>query len=538
MNTINPNPMKNLSLLFFFCFFFFQCLKVSAQNNIKILENKDKIIIKKLDILNSTYRETNLSVTPDGQYLFFMSDRGGQSWTGDMINHYKQKAFDGDIWFSKKVNFIWTVPQVINPPINTSSGEDEPVISPDGQTVYFQSWANGWVSKGGPYYQARLNGENWSNIKGLGDSITYFFNKLMVKDNRVATDGMTISPDGNCFLVTYGRIYDAPMDIYMSKKFHGKWSRLKKLALNTNFDERSVFMAADGKTIYFASNGYGGYGGLDIFKTTINENGDNGPVINIGKPFNTEKDDYGFIITAAGDKAYFVRDGDIYSADLTDANPLIKPNATKLVSGTIKDKNGKPISATISLIDKKTNKIISTSKTNSVSSHFLLLSDKTVGDFVFSSVSDKGFVYTAPVKFVNDTLYEDFKSDYVFKNDSMKLLQETITLTVFFDYDKDILKEQYQRTISSMIIENISFDHIKSVEISGFTDGDGSIEYNQDLGLRRAKSVSDYLQKNRLKSNDIKSFGKLKPIASNNSDEGKGVNRRVEIKVVYDYLPL
>jgi len=136
--------------------------------------------------------------------------------------------------------------------------------------------------------------------------------------------------------------YDGNMDIFMSKKkINGSWSRLKKLSLNTSSDERSIFIAADGKTIYFASNGYGGFGGLDIFKTTLDDKGNHGEIINIGKPFNTEKDDYGFIITASGDKAYFVRDGDIYSADLTEANKEIKPFGTKTISGKLSNTEGK-----------------------------------------------------------------------------------------------------------------------------------------------------------------------------------------------------
>jgi len=466
-----------------------------------------------------------------------MSDRGGQKWTGEIQKHYKQPAYDGDIWYSKKVDFNWTVPQVLNPPINTSYGEDEPVISPDGHTVYFQSWADKWQdkNKGGPYYKAELNGEKWTNVTGLGDSITYFFKVLMEKNLRVATDGMAISPNGNVFLVAYGKDYDGNMDIFMSKKkINGSWSRLKKLSLNTSSDERSIFIAADGKTIYFASNGYGGFGGLDIFKTTLDDKGNHGEIINIGKPFNTEKDDYGFIITASGDKAYFVRDGDIYSADLTEANKEIKPFGTKTISGKLSNTEGKPIVAEVTLTNESTKNMIAQSVSNSSSGEFSLVSPETVGDFDLKIASAHKFETITKLNFVNENTYEDFDINYVFTNDSMRLSNFSTTITVYFDYDKSLLKEDSKNAIKARL-SSYPMSNISNIIISGFTDSDGSVGYNQNLGLKRAQSVSEYLNSLKLNPNKLQSFGKLKPIASNNSDEGKSINRRVDITINYAF---
>jgi len=77
--------------------------------------------------------------------------------------------------------------------------------------------------------------------------------------------------------------------------------------------------------------------------------------------------------------------------------------------------------------------------------------------------------------------------------------------------------------------------NISNIIISGFTDSDGSVGYNQNLGLKRAQSVSEYLNSLKLNPNKLQSFGKLKPIASNNSDEGKSINRRVDITINYAF---
>ena len=78
---------------------------------------------------------------------------------------------------------------------------------------------------------------------------------------------MSISPDGNIFIVASGFDYEGDMDLFIAKKIRDKWQYPKKLNISTENNERSVFIAGVGKTIFFASDGYGGYGGLDIFTT-------------------------------------------------------------------------------------------------------------------------------------------------------------------------------------------------------------------------------------------------------------------------------
>jgi len=321
-------------------FIFFIPLVICAQ--VDIANNSDKIVIKPLSNLNSTARETNLSITPDGKYLYFMSDRGGQSWSYYSGTFRGKPRYDGDIWYAKQKNGVWYKAYCLDSKINTYTGEDEPNISPDGQKVYFQSWRNSYSYDGGPYYYATLNGTQWGNPVGLGGGINKFFVEQATANYEYGTDGMSISPDGKTFIVACGKDYDGNLDMYISHKVKGEWEYPKKMNISTNRDERSIFIAADGKTIYFASDGYGGYGGLDIFKATLDDNGKCKDIVNIGKPFNTSDDDYGFIITADGKQAYFIREGDIYQADLDD-NVSIAPGASIVISGIITDCNSKPL---------------------------------------------------------------------------------------------------------------------------------------------------------------------------------------------------
>lgn len=368
-------------LIFLFCTFF-----IFGQNEIKIINNKD-IKITKLDQLNSSYRETNLNISPDGKYLYFMSDRGGQPWSTFSGTFNGSSRYDGDIWFSKKINGKWQNPHCLSNKINTWSGEDEPNISPDGQRVYYQSWKSYWQTTGGPYYTAVLTEEQWSSSTGLGGGITDFFVGEYNKSYYYATDGMCISPDGKTFIVAAGADYDGNLDLYLAHNKRGVWEKPSKMNICTDKDERSIFIAGDGRTIFFASDGYGGFGGLDIFIGTLQDDGKCVNVRNIGKPFNTSKDDYGFIVTASGEEAYFVREGDIYFAELPPENEL-SPKPTVLVKGRLIDCNYKPIETEIVVLDKEENKIAD-SKTSSKGEYLFILPNETEKYTIFDKNNNK-----------------------------------------------------------------------------------------------------------------------------------------------------
>ena len=354
----------------FFCFLLFLVNSLQAQNTAKatLLDHKDRIRIVPVAAVNSPYRETNVNISPDGKYLFFMSMRGGKVWSSPNVMYGGVQNFDGDIWYSKKINGEWQPANCMPMGINTFSGEDEPNISPDGHTVTFQSWRQVvqqagilrylypiWQKDGGPYYTAKFNGKDWESPVGLGSNITQFF----IKTQYNATDGMAMSPNGKTFIVAAGPSYDSRMDLYISHKEGYVWSYPERLNISTGGDERSVFIAPDGKTIFFSSNGYGGFGGMDIFKVEMKPDGTFGEIMNIGEPFNTAGDDLGFILTGDGKEAYFSRDGDIYYADLTEADERIKPQILIYLSGVITDRNtltGIPASVTIR--NKKDNKQI------------------------------------------------------------------------------------------------------------------------------------------------------------------------------------
>ena len=250
--------------------------------------------------------------------------------------------------------------------------------------MIFQSWRYSWRTTGGPYYIAERSGSRWTNPQGLGGNIHKFFKE----GGWSATDGMSVSPDGNTFLVASGGAYDGQLNIYYSNKKNNEWTYPKQLAINTEHDERSIFIAGDGKTIFFASDGYGGYGGLDIFKATLGANGKCTDIVNIGKPFNTAQDDYGFIITASGEEAYFVRSGNVFYANLIDVDASLIPEPTIIITGEVSDCiKHEPLETSLALVYVTDNKTIATSK-----------SDYYTGAYSFAIPEKKGKYQIVDIK--------------------------------------------------------------------------------------------------------------------------------------------
>ncbi len=522
---------------YFFTFLFlFASFSIFSQ---KILDHKDKIRVVCLQELNTKYRECNLCLTPDGRYLFFMSMRGGLEWSVPR-RVFGITQYDGNIWFSKKVNDIWQAPNVVNLPVNSRDNEDEPNVSPDGQKVYFQSWKDGWENNGGPYYVAQLNGDIWETPKGLSDSINRCFVDTMRTFLENATDGIAVSPDGKRFIVAMYHKYEEPMDIYQSSQDkNGKWGKFKRLSISTKNDERSVFLAADGKTLYFASNGYGGFGKLDIFKTTLNPDGTHGEILNIGKPFNTAEDDYGFVLNAAGTEAYFIRNGDIYFADLTEANLQIRPIPTKIISGKITDSEGKPQKSEI-IFYGKDSFAISTAQSNSLTGEYSLVSPCTSGNFRLEIIFNGKEKFNVPVSFTNSDKFEEVKIEFqkpiakpilTAQKDSLTL--KKLEFFVYFDSDKDFLKSEFCDSIRKNI-SKIAKTNIERVDLQGHTDNDADSVYNYNLGIRRCRSVSNFLEKEfSIIPKSMESFSESQPKATNISESGKKQNRRVKISVFY-----
>ena len=512
--------MDKVRILLFLAFPF-SCV---LGQEIEVLTNEN-VRIRCLKQLNTEYRECNLSIMPNGNELYFMSTRK---------KPFNSSFGDGDIYKAIYTDSAWLAPEYVTQ-INTANGEDEPSVSYDGEKIYFQSWLNYWESSGGPYYEAEIANGKLINIKGLGGGINQFFRKHYRINMGYATDGMAISPNGKLFIVACGSDYNGNMDLYFSIKKKGAWTFPKPLGVSTSGDERSVYIAADNKTIYFSSNGYGGFGKLDIFKTKWNGINTEEPV-NIGEPFNTSKDDMGFVISGRGEAAYFVRDLDIYYADLNKTQATLKPEPSVLVFGTIL-LNDQPAQKAVRVMSEG---VLMGETSSDENGRYAIIIPADFHDAeVFVDGSD---VYYEPQKVAsNSNRYDEFQIDFS-ANHEPQVEKDTIAAPssekdhlntmIYFEFDQfDIPLDEFFKLKS--LLQSINQSSV--IYIVGHTDHIGTNQYNLDLSEKRAIAVQNYITEftGLNKNQFITRFnGERNVLNTSIKPEDRSINRRVSVRVM------
>jgi len=492
---------------------------------LRVIKNPDELKIIPLSIINSAYRETNLSITPDGKFLFFMSLRGGNPWSTAGYSFFRgEERYDGDIWYSKKIDGKWSEPECLPETVNTSSAEDEPNISPDGSYVLYQSWRDSWFTDGGPYYFSKLNGSDWSMPEGMSGGVNQYFKIEFRKHDGYATDGAALSPDGKIFLVALAPNYNDSMDIYISRKEKNIWTYLKKTSLSTPGDERSIFIAGDNKTVYFGSNGYGGYGGMDIFKTTLHEDDSFGEIVNIGEPFNSAEDDFGFIVTSSGEESYFIRNDDIYYCDLRLASRDIKPLPSIIITGVVTDIFGYPIPARVTVSEKSTGELKAESNSNSKTGEYTISMRKEEGEYLKEVTAD-GYKPDVSQFYLDSINYEEKNINTV--------LVENGTLLLQYDFDQFELSQRNRSLLDSLSSELYKNKNLRLI-MAGHTDEKGTDRYNMDLSRKRVMEAGNYLMSKGIPKGIMKLnfFGESRPRAGMQIVNHDALNRRVEIRIV------
>jgi outer membrane protein OmpA-like peptidoglycan-associated protein len=261
-------------------------------NYVSFSKNKTEFAPSNLgDSVNTPYQDYNPVISPDGKTLYFTSRN--ESTTGALKE--ENGNFFEDIYQAKiKKDFSWCKPTPFGFNVNSAENESVAGISPDGTQLFF----NKDVNEGEIYYST-YDGTNW------GSSLP------MLGINSAASEsGGSITADGKIFVFASDRktASQGGMDIWMSnKQADGKWSPPVNLGLNINskYDEINPYITPNGKTIYFASNGFNTMGGYDIFKSTSTETGVWGKAENLKAPINSADDEMFYSQTSDGKKVFF-----------------------------------------------------------------------------------------------------------------------------------------------------------------------------------------------------------------------------------------
>lgn len=466
-------------------------------------------------------------ISANNKYLFFCAVKRPDNIGGE------------DVYISEYINNNWNQPFIESNLSKSNSNDAVMSISADGSTII--TFLNGKLS------YAYKTSSGWSNFEPFTDKIN---NCLWNGQAMISSDGNTLifaSLRENVFSNTeisnefYHGSQSYLSDIFVSHKVGNDWSEPINLGnkINTPYTERSPFLHPDMKTLYFSSDGHGGFGKLDVYKTT--RLADScwtcwSDPINLGKEFNTEKDDWGYKISTDGHKAYFSKEsGTNGNENIFEVNlpKHLRPNSVTNIEGRVLDANNEPVIANIRWEDLETNEIIGIAKTNPVDgTYFVILpSGKNYGYYIEhpdyfprsnnidlrNSNNNQQIILDIPV-----TSFDEMINNGV----SVKMNN------LFFEFGKsNLLNEsipELKRIAEIMNSKNLS------IELSGHTDNIGKDADNQKLSEARAKSAKDFLVSIGCLPNKIefKGYGSTRPIESNNTDEGRAKNRRVEIKFI------
>ncbi len=465
------------------------------------------------DSINTTDLEYFPSLTIDGKkFIFTKRIKNKESfYESDRENGTWGKAFP----LSGKIN---------SDQFNVGAQN----ISQDGEWLVFTGCNFPQGNGSCDLYISYLTKNGWSEPQNLGwDVNTEFWESTP-----------SLSPDKRDLYFSSDRPGGyGGRDIYVSHRTEKGWSKPENLGpeINTPGDESTPFIHADNQTLYFNSSGLPGYSEKpDLFVTRKQPDGKWSKPENLGYPINTIGDEGSMIVDADGKTAYYSSDKidskgglDIYTFEL---RKDLRPLKTLWAKGKVYDKKtGSGLPSTLLLTDVNTQQTISRLQTDEDGNYLITL---PVGKNYAFNVHRKGYLFYSENFDMNSV-----SSDSVYNIDiplePIEANAKVVLKNVFFDTKKTDLKPESISELDN-VVRLMNENPNMKVQISGYTDNVGTPPDNLKLSNGRALSVVNYLvakgvKKERLTS---KGFGETDPVATNDTEEGRAMNRRTELRVV------
>ncbi len=471
-------------------------------------------------MINTQYTDYVPIISPDGKTLYFSRNGDPQNVGGQYSSQ--------DIWYSILEKGQWSEAKNIGSPLNTPSSNAVLSVTPDGNTLLLNNkYAKNGYPSGMGYSLSYKTKDGWSFPEDV--KIRGFYNNNIYAEACLSGDAKIIIMAVERNETMGGR------DLYISKLLpDNTWSTPLNMGpdINTSGDETTPFLAADGKTLYYSTDGFAGFGNKDVYVTRRLDDTwmKWSEPENLGSEINTVGFDAYFTIPASGEYAYCVSSEntlgreDIFRIKLpTSARPV----PVVLISGKVLDeKTKKPVEAKIFYEVLPSGEEVGIARTN-----------PTDGSYKISLPAGSVYGFRAEAKGfypISDNLDTRKLTEYTELSKDLFLAPITIGQAIrlnniFFETGKSELREEsFPELKRAAVFMNTNPTY--EIEVSGHTDNVGKSEDNQKLSELRAQSVFDYLislgvQQKRLSK---KGYGPSKPVTSNATESGKQKNRRVE----------
>lgn len=493
------------------------CTVIYAQENTNY-----EIINLGHNVNSPNHVEFNPYITPDGKKLFFGRENHPEN------THYNKNQYSQDIWYSTlQEDGTWSVAKHLSYPFNTLVYNTLIAQTSDGTIRYIKGCFDGEEYVGTGFSYCVLKKDGWSDPKCI--NIPNY--ERMCQGNTVANN---FSSSNNILLMSFSeKKGDVPLDIYVSFLKNGKWTSPKKLPISTDkYDENTPFLAADNVTLYFSSDRPGGYGSNDIYVTRrLDDTWEKwSEPINLGSPINDNSWDAYFTIPASGEYFYMVKSGEIVK--VKPKKNEIKPKPVVLIKGkVINSKNNKVVgNASINYIDLETGEEVGIAHSAEQSGEYSIV--LPFGKhYSFQAKAENYYSVTENMDLKNLTEYKEIEKDLFLK--PIEKGQVIRINNIFFEFNKADLKPESFYELDNLV-QLLKDNPRMEIKISGHTDNLGNDEYNLKLSQDRAAAVLNYLVSKGIDVKRLSSegFGETQPVADNNTEEGRAINRRVEFTIL------
>lgn len=463
-------------------------------------QNPSRYIVKRMEKFNSRRGEfCPMLYGEKYDQLYFTSSRtpkGANKDKDETISAITGQRNNDFFLVKQDEQGNWLAPVELEDEVNTEFDEGTPSFSKDGNTMYYTYCAQ---DPEGPrtseIYVSTRSSAKWG--KGTRASI--------VKDSVTALGHPAVSPDGKYLYYVSDAVGGfGGKDIFRSRLVGNDFGPMENLGpdINTPGDEMFPYVR-DSVTLYFASNGHPGMGGLDLFKATQDSTG-KWLVENLKAPINSMGDDFGITFEGDKEKGFFSSNrNDARSYDHLYSFEL--PVITIFIEGIVSDVDENPIEdATVRIVGK-----------DGLNEKVLAKKD---GTYRVELERDIRYVMMASARgylnqnFELKTGPEEKNETYIVDFYLSPISKPVVIENIFYDFDKATLRPESQKALDEMI-KMLNDNPNVTIELGAHTDRKGSDQYNERLAQRRAQSVVDYLiaggiEKERL---EAKGYGESVP---------------------------
>ncbi len=433
--------------------------------------NPNRYIVKSAKLFNS--RRSDFSPMFNDEILYFTT-------TNEKVVGEKRSEITGmkksDIWMARKnERGEWLRPEAVEGELNSDMDEGIASFSPDGSTMYL-TVARRMPDRntGVEIYTSSRSDASWSKPV-----------KLEITADTISSFGHpSVSPDGKYLYFSSDMPGFGGKDLWRID-LQERAGSLENLGeqINTPGDDVFPYVVSD-SILIFSSNGHPGMGGLDLFRATLQPDG-NWIVSNMGAPLNSNADDFGMTYNPhKANTGYFSSnrgDGRGYDHLFSFELPDLKIN----LSGWVMDVDEEPVPNAVIRIVGNDGTIQKTAARPDGSFSFPL--QRGVSYVMMAGA--KGYL-NARQQFTADTaaLDAEYEVDFMLAS----LSKPNIVENIFYDFDKATLRPESTQALDELVQLLKDNPHI-TIEMASHTDRIGTEEYNIDLSQRRAKSVIDYL---------------------------------------------